>query len=469
MFQRNKVVFFFSVGILLACFPLFAQTNPTLPQIDSLWRAFYGAPVHQCAVVYNKMAGGTTAEGDVSRDTLCIMRLISGERTATVKNLFPYAQCPSPFSGAGYDWGVMSGYAISRDGSRIAAQNCSGVIVCDSSGAHKKVVSTTSINSDCISLSFDDSTNNGITIHRIVFAAIPWLILRTTLSDTNTAVKTDTLWKQTDLDPCYTPTPWISGYTSVNKSGHYLSFNVVVNSGACIPVVADLNTKTYQLPLGDCNTDGCQIRSCRDTFGTVSFHIWSHRIPTTIWRWGTPSKQNAGMVPCPVDPINCDRNTGDPGQGGYYWCETDTNYMIQVGDNDVNASPGCYSKAYIRRGKTTDPPQVMYLGDYFGWPAMWIDSNAYSIDVINDRTLFIEKSSRVSVQINGSKLILMSTEGGGIYNARLINVKGVVVSRGEKMSADKQRFAISYLPIGIYLLSWQEATVVRSKVVTIAR
>jgi hypothetical protein len=90
----------------------------------------------------------------------------------------------------------MSGYAISRDGSRIAAQNGVTVIVCDSSGAHRKVISTTRINIDCIALSFDDTVVNSTTVHRIVFASLPWLILRTTLSDTNTAVHIDTLWQQ---------------------------------------------------------------------------------------------------------------------------------------------------------------------------------------------------------------------------------------------------------------------------------
>jgi hypothetical protein len=466
MMQRNLVIFVFSLIVAATYLP--AQTNPTLPQIDSLWRTFYGAQVHQGIVVYNKMTGSTIPTGHVSQDTLCIMRLISNGNTATVKSLFPFTQCPSPFSGD--YWGLTSGYAISRDGSRIAAQNCHGVIVCDTSGAHMKVISTSDINQDCISLSFDDTTSNGKTIHRIVYAAMPsWLILRTTLSDTNTAIHTDTLWKRTISGPCYSTTMQNHGYTSVNKFGRFLSFNLVVGAGICIPVVVDLTTQEYQLPFGNCSMDGCQIRLCNDGLGTVSYHVWSHKIPTALWRWGTPAGENVGTVPCPIDPENCSKSLGDCGQGGYYWCETDTNYMIQVGDNDVHGSPGCYSKAYIRKGKTTIPPQVMYLGDYLGWPAMWIDPQPFpTVGVINDRAPSSAISSRVSIQMSGNE-ITFTTAHGRPANTRLTNVKGVVVSRGRETSPGTQSFAIEHVSTGVYFITWQESNAEKVTAVTITR
>jgi len=464
--RRNDAVSFCTMFITSTCLAQFS-TNPSLHDIDSLWRAFYGPQARQCIVVYNKMAGGTTTAGDVSRDTLCIMRLLGGDNNASMKQLFPYQQCPSPF-GASY-WGVTSGYAISRDGSRIAAQNCHGVIVCDSSGSHLKVISTSDINNDCVSLSFDDTIQNGKTIHRIVYAAMPGLILRTALSDTNTAVKADTLWRRTNSDPCYGTRSLTNGYTSVNKNGRFLSFNLVVRSGACIPVVVDLNTNGYQLPLGGCSTDGCQIRSCWDAAGTVSFHVWSHRIPTTLWKWGTPGGMNDGTVPCPVDPAGCSMISGDPGQGGYYWCETDTNYMIQVGDNDVVNSPGCYSKAYLRKGKTTDPPTVLYLGDYFGWPAMWIAPAPFTSVVIHGRTPISDASSRISIQTSGNHLTLSGSAGSTLENVRLINMRGEVVSKAAGISPCAKRFDITRLSNGLYLVSWQESNSHKVRLVTITR
>jgi hypothetical protein len=244
---------------------------------------------------------------------------------------------------------------------------------------------------------------------------------------------------------------------------------VVVQSGACIPVVVNLDTKEYQLPLGGCYSDGCQIRSCWDTAGTVSFHVWGHRIPTTLWQWNTPGGMNTGTIPCPVDPVNCSVGSGDPGQGGYYWCETDTNYLIQTGDNDVINSPGCYSKAYIRKGKTNDPPQVMYLGDYFGWPAMWIDPQAFPSGVIRNKAPASDFSSQATIMTCGNLLTLSAAKSKCLENVRLINVKGAVVARAARSSAGTYCFDIRHLSIGIYLVSWKELNVEKSRIVTISR
>jgi hypothetical protein len=477
MFQENKDFIFkgvfavarriFLSGVIISAtgVSLFAQTNPTMRQIDSLWRAFYGSPVHQGVVVFNKMAGGTTAAGDTSKDTVCIMRLTSGGGTATVKPLFRFTQCQV----SGLDpkqWGVASGYAISKDGSRIAAQNCSGVFVSDSSGAHFKNISTTALGTtDNIALCFDDSTYNGTTIHRVVYAARNWLILRTTISDTNTGVNNDTLWKLSTSDSCYSRLPRNGGYSSVNKFGRYLSMQI--GTGADIPMIVDLKTKQHQLPT-TCTEDGCAVRLCKDSTGTVCFHQWSHRIPTTLWKWGTPGMSNIGGLPCLVDPVNCLLSNGDPGQGGENWCENDTNYMIQVGDNDVQSSPGCYSKAFIRRGKTTNPPVAMYLGDYFGWPNLWIDP-APSAGVMYNRAETPGSSPRITIRISGNELTLWSPEGRTLDNATLVNLKGMVIARGEKTSSDRQHFTIASLPRGICLLSWRESNVMMARFITITR
>jgi hypothetical protein len=457
-----------AIGTLAVCTISFAaQPNPTMRQLDSAWRALYGPKPHQGIVVYNKMAGGTTAEGDVSLDTLCVLRLLGDGRVASVKQLFPYQQCPSPF-GASY-WGVTSGYAISKDGSRIAAQNCHGVMVCDSSGAHKKVISTADIGQDCIALSFDDTVTNGKTLHRVVYAGMPMVILRTALSDTNTAVKTDTLWKQTATDACFENAMPGLGYTSVNKSGKFLSFNLVVTSGACIPVVVDLSTKGYKLPLGNCYTDGCQIRSCWDAAGTVSFHVWSHRIPTALWSWNTPEGESAGSIPCLTDPEGCDFSKGDIGQGGYYWCETDTNFMIQTGDNDVIHSPGCYSKAYIRKGKRTTPPQVIYLGDYFGWPAIWIDPAEMGSPVKRELLKGAGIVAAPEISRAGSLIRIAQPVGIPLHNVCLLSVKGVTVAVGNRTGPVSATIDIRHIPAGVYFVAWRESAAVKSRMITVTR
>jgi hypothetical protein len=465
MNQGRNTAVFFSLITVMACFSVTAQPNPTLPQIDSMWRAFNGAPAHQCLVVFNKMTGGSVA--DESKDSLCIMRLISGEKTATIKNLMSFSQCAIPGIPSSR-WGQTSGYAISRDGSRIAAQNCDGVIVCDTNGAHMQFISTTNLGSgDNAALCFDDTTSNGATIHRVVYAARNWLILRTTLSDLNAAIKNDTLWKLKDTDSCFSRLPLAGGYTSVNKFGHFLAFQL--SFGIDIPMVVDLRSKQQIVPTS-CSQDGCQVRLCKDSLGTVSYHEWSHYVPTTLWRWGTPSMKNIGTIPCLVDPVGCDKEKGDPGQGGENWCETDTNYMIQVGDNDVMSSPGCISKAYIRKGKTNNPPQSIYLGDYFGWPNMWIDPEAFPASgAINGLAPLLSPSSRVTLQITGNGITVISNGAGAFQNARLITAQGTVIAKGEIVSPDKQRFPVNHLATGIYFLTWQAHNTAMARIVVITR
>ncbi len=434
--------------------------NPTMHQIDSAWRAFYGSPVHQGIVVYNKMTGGAT---DASLDTLCIMRMVSSGGTATIKQLMRYVQ----WAGVA-GWGVSSAYRISPDGVKIGMQNGTAVSVCDTNGTNQKVIATTALGMDQLSVSWDDSaTGIGTTIRRLVYCfgatAATAVIRRTVVNADNSAGLTDTLWSAAwAVDPTCV-SRWQGMYTSVNKVGHYLCFDMPTRS-VNAPVVANLRTRTAVSPT-NCG-DGCQIRMCRDTFGTVSYHEATHLTHATLWRVGTwPAGAVLGYVPCPG---GAQTGCTDCGNNMFYWCDSDTNYLAQCGDNDVGTSPGCYTKAFIRKGKMTTPPRMMYLGDYLAFPALWIDPNPLT-GTINEG-LTPGTSPRVCIiKLMGSELTLRSAEGRALDNARLINVRGMVVARGEKIAPDRQRFTVASLPMGIYLLSWHESNVAMARFVTIAR
>jgi hypothetical protein len=111
---------------------------------------------------------------------------------------------------------------------------------------------------------------------------------------------------------------------------------------------------------------------------------------------------------------------------------------------------------------------MMYLGDYLAFPALWIDPNPLT-GTINEG-LTPGTSPRVCIiKLMGSELTLRSAEGRTLDNARLINVRGMVVARGEKTAPDMQRFTVASLPMGIYLLAWHESNVAMARFVTIAR
>jgi hypothetical protein len=139
--------------------------------------------------------------------------------------------------------------------------------------------------------------------------------------------------------------------------------------------------------------------------------------------------------------------------------------MVQTGDNDTRNSPGCYTKGFIRKGKFTSA-NMMYLGDYTAFPALWIDPNVTG--TINERVT-PRPSPRISIKLMGSELTLRSVEGRTLDNARLITIRGMVVARGEKTAPDRQRFMVASLPTGIYLLSWRESNVAMARFITITR
>ena len=111
---------------------------------------------------------------------------------------------------------------------------------------------------------------------------------------------------------------------------------------------------------------------------------------------------------------------------------------------------------------------MMYLGDYFAFPALWIDPNPLTGTINQGKTP--GTSSRICIiKLTGSELTLRSAEGRALDNARLITIRGTVVARGVKTAANQQRFSVASLPRGIYLLSWQESNVAMAKFITISR
>ena len=457
--SRNNIAI--SLMILLSAFVLsfagsYNGTNPSLQKIDSDWRALYGSPVHQGIVVFNKMAGGNNANNDISYDTVYLMRLVSISNTATMKKLLYFKQWSN-----GGNWGVSSTYRISPDGAKIAMANNIAVEVCDTNGLNLKQIKPVNLNTDQLNMSWDDSAG----IRRIVYSAGS-VILRTVVNSDNSAGKTDTLWNHASgRDPSGAS---FTAYTSVNKVGNFLSFNIPDGvTGNNDPIVANLATKTAMSPSANSSggiDDGCQVRMLEDHLGTVSYHQSTHLRAAYVWRWGmaTGISHTLYQIPCPTNS-----GCADCGNNMFYWCDSDTNFMIQTGDNDAKSSPGCYTKAFIRKGKTS--ANVMYLGDYVSFPALWIDSNPFvSTETINKRNSQ-NHASPISIQILAHGLILRSPEGEGLDNVILCSMTGAIVAKGNWVSSSQQRVTITSLRAGMYLLSWHEGNSTMSKYVTLAR
>lgn len=416
--------------------------NPTLHQIDSLWRALYGGPVHQGIVVFNKTTGGTT---NTSLDTVCIMRLVGASNTAAVKSLFYFKQFQT------YGWGASSAYRISPDGSKIALFNNTAVEVCDTSGANVKVIKSVNLGFDQLALSWDDSAG----VRRLVYS-IGSIVVRTIISENNTGGKTDTLWSYAwGKDPAHGTNVV---YTSVNKSGHFISFDMQnTNYPVNLPVIADLSSLTAKNPTN--GGDGCQVRMVQDGSGTISYHESTHLTGTTLWRW--PSTK-IGTVPCPG---GAQSNCTDCGNNMYYWCDSDTNYMAQTGDNDQGVSPGCYTKAFIRKGKTTSGSMI-YLGDYFAFPALWIDPKPFtSVGALN-RLVPSVKDPRVTIALAGRELTL---SGAMVDNVAVYGLNGSLVAWGAHKGGHNVHVSLRSLQAGTYLLSWRQGNGTGSRYFTIGR
>ncbi len=444
----------------------YTGANPSLPQIDSAWRALYlaahpGSPVHDAILVYNKMTGGTIT--DASEDSLCILRFgLVGSNTAVKKTLMHYAQWQGE-----QGWGVSSTYRISPDGSKIAMFNNNGVEVCDTDATQLQVVNrNANLNTDQLNMSWDDSVG----IRRLVYS-IGLIIVRTVVNSDNSAGKTDTLWKHSSgHDP--SAGSGASVYTSVNKVGHFLSFDMPVSVN--VPVVADLSSQTAVSPTN--GSDGCQERMLEDGgLGTVSYHEGNHLRAATLWRWPNSA---LGSVPCPNGQLGGSSSGSlctDCGNNMFYWCDSDTNFMCQCGDNDIGgkdnpggaASPGCYTKGFIREGKTSSS-HIMYIGDYTTFPALWINPAAPGTRVTIDSSPFA-LSPRATVSLSRTELSLLNYGNKVIDNAILTNINGAVVVRGQRAAPDRQRFEISSIPAGMYILAWRSGSERSARFVTISK
>jgi hypothetical protein len=423
--------------------------NPSLHQIDSLWRALYGSPVHQAIVIYNKMSGGTTT--DASKDTVCIMRLVSDSNRATIKPLYYYKQAQT------YNnmFGAYSGYRISPDGSKIACFNNSVVQVSDTNGANIKIIKSVNLNTDMLALSWDDSAG----VRRLVYS-IGSIIVRTIINENNTGGKSDTLWNHDWGKDPKDPTKTGIAYTSVNKSGHFLSFNMQ-NTGCNVnlPIIVDLSSKTGKNPTG-CG-DGCQVRMVMDGTGTISYHENTHLTATTLWRW---PDTKLGAVPCPNGQTS---NCSDCGDNFFYWCDSDTNFMAQAGDNSQNSdqSPGCYTKAFIRKGKTTSA-KMMYLGDYIGYPALWIDPQPLNATGIDRSAALSRNPGRDVFTLAGREIRI---GGRTVGDAAVFRLDGACVIRGGKNNGNGVTLSLSSLAAGSYMVSWRNGAAIQNRYITLSR
>jgi hypothetical protein len=417
--------------------------NPTPGQIDSLWRTLYGSPVHQGIVVFNKTRGGS---GNESLDTLCIMRLVSEERKAVVKPLFYYKQFQT------WGWGASSAYRISPDGSKIAMFNNTAVQVCDTSGTNLKVIRSVNLGCDQLALSWDDSSG----VRRIVYS-IGSKIVRTVINENNTGGKTDTLW-----DYAWGKDPAKGNnviYTSVNKIGKFVCFDMINTTYLVnLPVIADLQSRTAKNPTN--GGDGCQVRMLADGLGTIAYHENSHLKETTIWRWPSTKLES---VSCPGGAL--DRCT-DCGNNMHYWCDSDTNFMVQTGDNEQSVSPGCYTKAFIRKGRSSRFSSSMYLGDYFAFPALWIDPNP----LIPVKTVVNQPSAnyqiRATITCNHQKLTL---SGNLLNKATVFCLNGIVKAQKIGSVNNTIDISLSHIQSGTYVVVWHQGSETFSQFISISR
>ncbi len=463
--RKLGYVFIPCIAFLSAMFtPVFSSTsgaytgqNPSPHQIDSAWRALYGTPTHDAILVYNKMTGGSS---DATEDSLCIMRFGLANRDSAMKKTLMHFQQWIGASG----WGVSSTYRISPDGSKIAMQNGTGVYVCDTNGTNLQLIESITAIIDQLNMSWDDSAG----IRRLVYASnngnTPFVLRRVINSTTNAKGTCDTLWSHAwGKDPSVDAS-WDQRYTSVNKVGHYLCFDMSCNAN--IPIVVDIVAKTAQNPTDQGNSlggDGCQVRMLEDGLGTVSYHPNTHLTSANVWRWGMNKDATLFKIPC---PNGSSANCTDCGNNMFYWCDSDTSYLAQCGDNDQQHSAGCYTKAFIRKGKTS--AHMMYVGDYVAFPALWINPTAPGTKATITSSAFI-LSRRATITLTRTELILANYGNRTIDNAILLNLTGAILASGRKAAPDQQKFTLLSVPSGTYILSWRSGNETSARFVTIAK
>ncbi|MDD5673748.1 MAG: hypothetical protein PHC61_06280 [Chitinivibrionales bacterium] len=400
-----------------------AQTDPTAAQIAAAWAVFAGGA--EGKVVYNT-GGEMWAMNLKTGQAAKLMNFIQGAVTGDVS----------------HGWGPVSAYCISPDGSRIAAQNPTGVIVCNIDGSGTKIIWQGQVVQDMMDLGWDGND-------KVVYSR-NWQIASTAINADNSAGVTVILW---DHAAGNDPVAGGAGYASVNKCGDFLSFNIVRSTNcAHAPIIVKLSTQEAKDAnidtTGKCR-DGCVCRQWMDSLGTICFHQGSHHDSTYLWRWGV------GRIGELLQPSYC-------GMGGENW-SYNTDYMIEVGDNNLMFDSTCIRKAYIRKTKT--PGEILYLGSHFYWPDLWVGATAASIKSGDGNGRGLSAASALSVRIKRSTLTVRTRAGTAIKNLRLLDLGGRLVVAASGASG---QYTMSIPCAGIYLLAWQESGCVRSRYITAA-
>jgi hypothetical protein len=425
LLKRKKQLFFF----IISFFSLSYSQDPIPQQIASSWQRFSGGL--EAKVVYNY------------NDTMCLLNLNTGQSVKLIR--FPQAN----FSFSS-DWGKSSGYRISPDGKRIAAQNGSGVIVCNIDGTNVKVIWSGAPCGDQIALCWDG--NNKIVYSSCIANNSAWKISCTEIKDDNSAGTTTILWDRS-VDKLPSGITYSgSGFVSVNKSGDFLSFDIM--TGTNIPIIVKVSTKEAKAPIG--TNDGCQVRMIMDSSGTISFHRDTHLAPATLFNW------DKGILPQTV-PMPPD-SMGGCGNAGFSWAYN-TDYMIQTGDNDLRGSPGCISKARIRKTKNFN--EMIYIGSKYYWPDLWVSTQQTNINK-SSQSNFINKAGDININVLKNK-ILISKNNTINSTPYLTAINGSIVAKAFLGSNGSYEINLKNINNGIYLLCYKSQNNLKSKILTIKR
>jgi hypothetical protein len=98
-------------------------------------------------------------------------------------------------------------------------------------------------------------------------------------------------------------------------------------------------------------------------------------------------------------------------------------------------------------------------------------SNAFSIapPAAIKNLILPGRKAAVTVKISRTELMLKGEKNKTIDNAVLINVNGAIIAKGQKTAPDQQHFAISSVPVGMYILSWHSSEMTLVRFITITR
>jgi hypothetical protein len=141
--------------------------------------------------------------------------------------------------------------------------------------------------------------------------------------------------------------------------------------------------------------------------------------------------------------------------------------MAQAGDNSQNigtSSPGCYTKVFIRKGKTSS--HMIYLGDYIGYPALWIDPMPFNATGTARRASASAGGQAGMVTRMGHDVRI---SGASVDNVVVYGIDGAVAARGGKKLDGAVVVPLSSLTAGTYLLTWREGISARCRYITVSR